>query len=378
SGSRNVLSVYAELAVPLLEGLPLMERLDMQLAARYERFSDVGSVLKPKVAFAWKVNDQVKIRSSYAEGFRAPGLPQVVAENISRVNTRSDPVFGVRQGVLELRNGSDQLKPEESENISYGVVFEPTRDITVSVDWWNIKQFGVVGLLNSQTQILYDALLRGEGSSNPLVVRDDNNEIVQVRNDYTNLLPREIQGIDFSIRYDLDTQYGDYTFKLNGAKLQKFEQGVDDVTAKVLAAQAAGNEAVLYDGEQVTLSGTGDLIRKNGRPNWRSNASIGWRYEQFGAGIKYKYISGFEDTSLDYTDEAGEKVAYKVASLSTIDVYLKYRLDTQGWFDKTTMMLGVRNLQDKEPPFSDNTFGYNSSTHSSKGRYFYLNMNVKF
>ncbi|MCJ8274772.1 MAG: TonB-dependent receptor [Psychrosphaera sp.] len=378
SGNRNVLSVYAEFAVPILEGLPLMERLDMQLAARYERFSDVGSVLKPKVAFAWKVNDQVKIRSSYAEGFRAPGLPQVVAENISRVNTRSDPVFGVRQGVLELRNGSDQLKPEESENISYGVVFEPTRDITVSVDWWNIKQFGVVGLLNSQTQILYDALLRGEGSSNPLVVRDDNNEIVQVRNDYTNLLPREIQGIDFSIRYDLDTQYGDYTFKLNGAKLQKFEQGVDDVTAKVLAAQAAGNEAVLYNGEQVTLSGTGDLIRKNGRPNWRANASIGWRYEQFGAGIKYKYISSFEDTSLDYTDEAGEKVTYKVASLSTIDVYLKYRLDTQGWFDKTTMMLGVRNLQDKEPPFSDNTFGYNSSTHSSKGRYFYLNMNVKF
>lgn len=378
SGSRNVFSAYTELAVPLATDLPLMERLDMQLAARYERFSDVGSVLKPKVAMAWKVNEQVQIRSSYAEGFRAPGLPQVVAENISRVNTRSDPVFGVRQGVLELRNGSDSLKPEESENFSYGIVYEPTKELTFTLDWWNIKQQGVVGLLNSQTHILYDALLRSQGSSNPVVTRDESGEILSIRNDYTNLLPREVQGFDFSISYDLPTSVGDFKFKLNGANLRKFEQGVDDITAQVLAAQAAGNEAIMYDGEQVTLSGTGDLIRQNGRPEWRGNASIGWSMEQWSAGVKYKYVSDFEDTSLDYTDDNGEQVVYVVDSFSTIDAYVRYRFESAGWFDKTTVTLGVHNIEDKAPPFADNTFGYNSAVHSAKGRYLYMNLNMKF
>ncbi len=378
AGSRNVFSAYSEFAVPLLEGLPLVKRLDMQLAARYETFSDVGSIVKPKVALSWLVNDYVQVRSSYAEGFRAPGLPQVVAENISRVNTRSDPVFNTRQGVLELRNGSDSLKPEESENTSFGIVIEPAKGLTFTVDWWQIKQQGVVGLLNSQTQILYDALLRSQGSSNPLVVRDENDEIIQVQNDYANLLPREVRGIDFSVNYDFDTRYGDFKLKVNAARLQKFQQGVDEVSNIVIAAQAAGNEAVKFDGENVTLSGTGDLIRQNGLPKWRSNASIGWRMEQWGAGIKYKYISDFEDTSLDYSNEAGEDVTYVVDSWSTVDLFVNYRFTAEGILNNTKITFGLQNLEDKDPPFADNTFGYNSSTHSSKGRYFYLNVNKKF
>jgi len=378
AGSRNVLSVYSELAIPLLTDLPMVERLDMQVAARYERFSDVGDILKPKVALSWIVNDFIQARASYAEGFRAPGLPQVVAENVSRVNTRSDPIFGARQGVLELRNGSDELTPEESENVSYGLVVQPMDGMTFTIDWWNIKQQGVVGLLNSQTQILYDALLRSQGSSNPLVVRDEDNEITQVLNDYRNLLPREVSGIDFSFSYDIGTDFGDFKFKVNAAKLKKFEQGVDDVTAIVLAAQEAGNDAVKYNGEDVTLSGTGDLIRQNGRPEWRANASLGWRMEQWGAGVKYKYISDFEDTSLDYTNDAGDKVVYQVDSWSTVDAYVNYRFKGEGLLAKTRLTFGVRNLSDKTPPFADQAFGYNSSTHSNKGRYVYVNINKKF
>ena len=377
-GSRNVFSAYTEFAVPLLEGLPGVERLDMQIAGRYEKFSDVGDIFKPKVALSWIVNDFIQARASYAEGFKAPGLPQVVAKDISRVNTRSDPIFDARQGVLELRNGSDKLKPEESENISYGLVIEPTEGLTFTIDWWNIKQEGVVGLLNSQTHILYDALLRSQGSSNPLVERDAEGEITFVRNDYSNLLPREVGGLDFSFSYDLDTDAGDFKFRVNAAKLTKFEQGVDDITAIVLAAQEADNDAVKYNGEDVNLSGTGDLVRQNGRPEWRANASIGWRMEQWGAGVKYKYISDFEDTSLYYDNDADERITYVVESWSTVDAYVNYRFKTDNILNKTRVTFGVRNLSDKNPPFADQAFGYNSSTHSNKGRYFYLNVNKKF
>ena len=378
SGSRNVFSAYAELAVPLIVDKPFVDSLELQVAARYEDFSDVGDILKPKFALSWQVSQYLQFRGAYAEGFTAPGLPQRTAVDISRVNTRSDPITGDRQGVLEIRNGSDTLEPEESENTSFGVVISPTQDLTFTFDWWNIEQTGVVGLLNSQTQILLDALLRSQGSSNPFVIRNDNLEIVQVNNDFTNLLPRESSGADFGVFYNFDTGIGDFRFRFNAARLLQFEQGVDDVSAQVLAAQAANDPSVLFDGENVTIAGVGDLTRQNGRPDWRLRTSLDWRNKQWGAGVSYRYVSDFEDTSLDFTNDDGDVVQFEVGSFSTIDTYVNYRFESEGLLKDTRLTLGARNIGNKEPPIADETFGFVSSVHSPRGRYVYLTLNKKF
>lgn len=378
-GSRNVISAYAELAVPLLVDLPMIQRLDMQLAARYEDFSDVGDVLKPKVALSWMATDWLQLRASYAEGFRAPGLPQVVAQDIARSNTRSDPVTGSRYGILELRNGSDSLKPEDDVNKSVGIVLEPTDSLTFTADWWQVKQEDLVGLLSSQTHLLYDALLRSQGSSNPVVIRsDEDNEVLQVNNDYTNLSPRQIEGVDFSVFYDMDTDMGDFKFKFNAAKLLSFEQGVDDITAAVLAAQEAGDPSVLYRGDNLAVAGTGNLKEQNGRPEWRINASVGWRYNQWGAGIKGKYVSDFVETSTSYTDENDELILLPIDSWLTADVYANYRFAEDSVLGETKLTLGARNVTDEEPPIADESFGYFSGLHSNRGRYVYFNINKRF
>ncbi len=384
AGSRNVFSAYGELAIPLLEGLPLVERLDMQVAARYERFSDVGDIMKPKFALSWIVNEYVQMRASYSEGFKAPGLPQVVAVDISRVNTRSDPVADARYGLLEVRSGSDSLKPEESESLSWGFVVQPTENLTFTADWWQLDQTDTVGLIHSQTQMLYDAMLRYQdpsGSGNPLITRGgDDNEVIALKNDYINLQDRESSGVDIGVIYDLETDFGKFKFKANAAKLTKFYQLADDVTAQVIAAQNSSDqglvEALKYRGDEVTITGSGDLIGQNGRPEWRVTSSLDWRKEAWGAGLRYKYISGFENTSLDYSI-GEEDFKYQVESFSKVDAYVNYRLP-KSLMDKTKVTFGIRNLSDKKPPIADETFGYNSSVHSSLGRYFYLNINKKF
>ena len=142
-GERDVLSGYVEFAVPLLgEGqqIPLVESMDLQLAARYENFSDVGDIIVPKAALSWRMTDFLMLRGAYSEGFRAPNLVQINERVISRVNTRDDFYLcqvGLRDGSIDdvgdcpsggvqrLASGSDQLVPEESQNRNIGFVLDP-------------------------------------------------------------------------------------------------------------------------------------------------------------------------------------------------------------------------------------------------------------
>jgi len=383
-GSRNVFSMYGELAIPLLEGLPMIDRLDMQVAARYERFSDVGDILKPKVSLAWIVNDYVQVRASYAEGFKAPGLPQVVAQNVSRVNTRDDLLLQDDYGILEVRSGGDDLRPEESTSLSWGFVIQPTDNLTLTADWWQMDQTDTVGILHANTQLAYDALLRYQepsGDGNPLISRNDDNEVVAIKNNYVNLQDREAAGFDVSVSYDLATDFGQFKFKANAAKLMKFSQAADDITSQIIAAQNSSDtalvEALKFQGDTVEFSGIGDLIENNGRPEWRVTSSLGWRNGAWGAGLSYRYVSDFDDTSLDYSNEANEKVFYRVSSFSRANAYVNYRLP-KDILEKTKITFGMKNISDKKPPIADESFGYNSSVHSSLGRYVYFNLNKKF
>jgi len=68
-GSRNVVSAFSELS------LPVTKTLQSQLALRADHYSDYGSSVTPKVAIAWAPARQFKLRGSVSQGFRAPSLP---------------------------------------------------------------------------------------------------------------------------------------------------------------------------------------------------------------------------------------------------------------------------------------------------------------
>ena len=374
-GSRNVASAYAEFLIPLADGEAWADYIEMQIAARYENFSNVGDALKPKVALSWQVNEWLGFRASYSEGFRAPGLPQLFSEGVARSNTSFDPVVGESYGILDIRSGSKDLEPEDDENTSFGIILQPTPNLTLTADWWQIEQEGVIGILPAQTHLLYDSLLRSEGSFNPAVIRDPvDNEVIQVNNVYLNLNPRSISGLDFSVAYDLDTDFGDWNFSINAAKLTKFDQEADSISAAIIAAQAAGNPATP---DTIVVAGAGDLLQQNGRPEWRSRAAIRWKHKQWGAGVSYRYVSDFFDTSTTATVD-GEVRLLPIDSYATVDAYADYRIGGDNFFSSSRIRLGVRNLNDEEPPLADESFGYFSSVHSNRGRYFYLSYKLEF
>lgn len=373
-GSRNVTSAYVEFIAPLLDTGD--QYIELQLAGRYENFSDVGTAVKPKVALFWDAAEWLSMRASYAGGFRAPGLPQVTAEGVPRSNTLFDPVRDVSEGTVDVRSGTTNLEPEDDENTSFGIVVEPTEDLTITADWWRIKQENLVGILPGASHLLYDSLLRSQGSSNPAVIRDPNTlDIIQINNEYQNLDNRVISGVDFSMVYDLETDIGEFEFTANAAHLTKFDQEPSNIAALLLAAQAEGNPAVPADR---TVAGAGDLIKQNGRPEWRARASIDWRQDSWGAGVSAQYISEVVDTSTTATVD-GETVQLPVDSMTHYDAYIDYRFEGEGLLEGSKVRLTVRNLTDEEPPLADElAHGYFGALHSNRGRYFRVSFNKSF
>ena len=439
NGERDVQSAYVELAVPLVSedmNIPFVQAIDMQLAMRYENFDTFGSVTKPKVALSWRPFDFLLFRSAWSEGFRAPNLQQQYETGLQRSNNRTDfirceaakrrdpsVVFNTTcskpagsppniastyllsqtpQAVISNRQGSTDLEPEESTNLTYGMVFESTflppewGEISFTADWWRIEQENVVGIFGDDNHILLDYVLRSapgctanplpDGCFNPAVVRnapdaDDTSafagtglapvgDIQFVNDNYLNLDERAVQGWDFGLYYNLDdTPAGDFSFRINAAFLDKFFQGVSSNGAVINSASAGGQiPAVL------TVGGQGNLVRNSGRPEWRYTASLTWRKDALGAGWFTSYVGDVEDQGIVLTATSQPWI---IEEFQTHNFYVQYELgyDTDS---PTRIRVGMRNIFNEEPPLADTNFGYLGDLHNPSGRYLYGSVRKEF
>ena len=376
SASRSVTSVFAELILPLIDSGE--QYAEVQLAARYENFSDGGDALKPKVALFYKPTNWLSMRASYAGGFKVPGLQQSSEEaSMPRRSSKYDPVLDDTYAVIDNRQGNSNLVPEDSVNTSLGLIFEPLENLTFTVDYWNIEQENLVFLAPYETVLAHDYVLRVDGGAgNPNVIRDEDLVASQVNNRYINASSQELSGLDFGVVYDFETSFGDFEFNVNAAYLTKYETSVDSLSATVLEAQ---KDLVKYPNlEDVEVAGVGDLIKQDGNPEWRAKSSLNWRFNGWGAGVSLNYVSEFVDTSTNATVD-DEKVFLPIDSFTTVDVYGSYKVSNDTMLDGSYIRIGVRNIGDEEPPVADNYWhGYSGDYHSNRGRYLYMNLSKTF
>jgi outer membrane receptor protein involved in Fe transport len=404
-GSRTVGAAFLEFSVPLISpehNIPLVRGLELQLAGRFEDYSDFGDVAKPRVALAWDVVEGLRLRGSWSEGFRAPNLEQVNASLVTRGNNRTDFVrceADLRTGRITSfancsqtvvataqRSGNPDLEPEESETWSLGAVFRPTfvpsrwGDFTFTADYWSVEQVGMVGLFGEGNALILDYLMRVKGSSNPNVIRAAPNaddvlfydgsglapagRVLYVRDQYVNLQPQEASGVDFGLLWNVRTdQFGDFALNFNAAYLERFYRDPSPAIATLLAARADG---LINAG--TNISGGGDLIRDGGRPEWRWSASLTWNYDQVTLGAFTSYIGDVEDSLLD---AAGNP--WIVDSSLTGNLYGQYAFQ-EGWAADTRLRVGVRNITNEDPPLASNINGYLGALHQPYGRYWYVSV----
>lgn len=417
-GSRKVFSLFAELAMPLVGEdmeVPFVNSLDMQLAGRFENFDDIGSVFKPRIALSWYPHEDFQLRGSYSLGFRAPNLPQTSEPRTSRTVGNSDyyycqaainkgiisgfgecadmvatdtPGYNYTGSVERITFGTEELEPEKSKSYSFGAVWTPTivDGLILTVDYWKIKQEGIVGLFGTPEQLQLDYARRTSGSGvNENVIRanataeeiaffsgsglDPVGRVLQTLNPYENLSERTLSGIDFQAIYRLnDTSIGDFNINLSATKLINGEQAASGLFDEIAAANNPFFNTPL----------AGDILATNGRrPKWRANGSVTWFAGDFTTALNGTFIGKTEDLSATQNDTADPFV---VDSWFTLNASVTYDFSNSGNgnFDGLRVKLGMNNVFDAEPPLADEAFGFFTTLHNALGRYGYVDLRYEF
>ena len=399
SGSRDVLSIFTEMQIPV------NDRVNMQLALRNEDFSDYGSSTVGKLAIGMDIAPWLDFRASVSTAFRAPNIIQVNEKTVVRSGTRYDrAAFQVnavqsvenvidsdsRYTIQRMATGAENLEAEESDNTSFGLVLTPTDNLIITVDTWSIEKDKTIGLFGRENQTVNDMLLRfANGTNNcdtfagdPLVVREAADEgdaagfaaagvcpfgdIKFIKNNYTNMALRTVAGTDLGVYFNFESDIGDFDVRYIGTFLDEFEQKASGDFAALQAKKDAGEIP-----ESIPLKGFGDLLGKDGVYDNKHTLRVSWDKGPYRVSLFGLKKGSFEQTSLGLKDGK----PYIVPSMTTLNLTMSYDFELND--HDARIRFAVKNLKDERAPTADRYYGYYADAHQDYGKNYYLDFTIR-
>jgi iron complex outermembrane receptor protein len=358
SGSRDVWAAFAEANIPLLA------TLEANVAVRYDHYSDFGGTTNPKVSLRWQPVASLMTRASAGTGFLAPSLSGLFTPTApgATVNPLDDPARcpytsspqDCGRRFPTLNGGNPGLQPVTSRQWSAGGIWSPTRDFSLGVDYvWillhnRINFFAPPDILrvcpDGITGPTCYLIHRGIDPQHPTLP----GPIVQIDQFVTNLGSKKVSAVDVDVRYAAPAQtWGELRISLNGTfNIEHLEQQVD------------GSYVDLVD-KYSTSGGNPGVI-----PRWRHYLVLDWSRGPWSATLTENYQTGaYEQLPRMPTRRIGD---YDVWNLGF----------SYAGFRDWTVSAGIKNLFDRDPPFSNQNstvqVGYDPSYGDPRGRLYWI------
>jgi iron complex outermembrane receptor protein len=359
TGSRTVGAAFAEASVPIASGF------EAQLAVRYDHYSDFGGTTNPKVAVRWQPNTAWLVRGSYGTGFRAPTLPDLwTPTQRRRTRGHNDPrrcdITGLpidcRTMFDVVFGGNPDLQAEESRQWNLGVVWEPMTGLSIGVDYWRINKTNTIGALTDD-QIFGTYFDLFEDTHILRAAQDPAfptlpGAIEQVIETTENLGGLWTSGVDVDVNLrGPETSFGRLVFNLNGTYVSQWQQQLDGVHYTA----AVGRSVV------------------GAVPRWRHYLTLHWSYGPWGATLAQVFSSSYTEINPSTLNNNERKVgAYDIWNLQ----------GTYNGLRNTTLTLGIKNLFDRAPPFSNQALQglvmFDPRYTDPRGRLFYAQVAITF
>jgi iron complex outermembrane receptor protein len=357
---REVMALFAEANVPLAS------TLEAQVSVRLDHYSDFGSTTNPKVALRWQPAKALVLRGAWGTGFRAPTLPDlgtpvraVVGVNPSLRDPLRCPVTQAPEdcglGTLTfLSGGNVDLAPERSTQWTAGVIVEPFARASLTLDYWSIRKRNVIAALFPE--FVYEHF--------------------------------DVYGASNIVRGNVDPAYPalpgpiERVIGWNQNVGNNATSGVDLGLRASSAATAAGRFMLVLDGTFIIdwtehLNGVAERSVE-GRylfgpvPRWRHYLQVAWAQREWESTLGQRYQSGYVDA-----EPAASGDTRRVGSYSLVDLQVSFK-----GMRSTVVDLGVRNLFDRAPPFTNaannSQIGYDPTYADPRGRTFYARVSHAF
>ena len=336
SVSRNVKAVFTEIYLPVLQSL------EVTLAARYDEYDGFGGTANPKVSFKWQPFDALAFRGAYSEGFKAPefsklfsGITETLYTGLDLADPGRCPGGVVDEAVpacAQIRpdiitGGKPDLQPEEARQKSLGVVIAPVDWFNMSLDWWEIERINTirtgpdVDTLRDNYELFIDNW-----------IRDAAGDVIALDRRFVNSGGTLMSGVEVDVNFRGQLAGGNWRLHLNGSYLDNYQE-------KLL-------EFMPYSDNRV-----GEYIRYWSLPlRWKHTLGFSWAKNDWAHNLTQIYRDGFKDevpTSVSTGHYIPSNWNPDVGSYTTYNYSVSYT-----GFESTRLTFGVKNLLDRDPPFT--------------------------
>lgn len=403
AGETQVREAYLELRAPILADVPAVRRLELSAAVRSSDYDRIGRDEVFKGGLYWRVIDDLALRASYAEGFRAPNIGELfntgsrfdsqINDPCSSYATNGSPTvqancaaLGVPTSFVQINpqisvqtGGNEDLQPETSETINIGFAYNPSwaenagwiDQLTFDVNYYDIKLENAIQALSAQIQLtncvntlaplFCDGIVRGPGGS-----------ITAFANQLTNIGRIETDGFDWTVLLTTPElgNFGSLRFQWSNTYLAGYKEFTLGLNGLV-PTERAGTEV-------------GSPIR--GYVRYKSTLAADWLFREFVTSLTLRYFS-------DLTEQcAGALVDNGLESLCSDPVRLLNEMDSKVFTDlrlswtppildqQLQLAIGINNVLDEDPPpcLSCDLNNFDGTIYPVPGRFFHARAALKF
>jgi outer membrane receptor protein involved in Fe transport len=368
--SQDSRYAFAEINLPVVGpdlDIPLVHRLNLSGALRYERYRQIGEIVTPKLGLTYAPADFVDVKASWGRSFRAPSFIQLYSIQqalLYPVTTFGGTGYPTGATALYLTGGNSDLKPERARSWSTTLALHPPAwpGASLEFSYFSTRYVNrIVTPISIASQALGDPANGGQVTLSPTPAQlaalvagadefinattsayDPTKVVAVIDNSNVNAGRQTIRGIDVQGRYQTTLADGRLSLSASATYLDSKQQ----ISATQPVRQLAGT---LFN-----------------PPHWRGRGIASWDKGGLGLALTISHIGGVDD---ERTASAG-----RVHGMTTADVSLRYRIDGgHGLLDGVELGLSVQNLTNEAPAviatslFYDTP--YDSTNYSPVGRF---------
>ena len=338
---RDIKAVYGEVLFPVLTNL------EVSAALRHDEYTGFGGTTNPKISVRFQPAETIVLRGGYNTGFRVPTFNQLfngITESDFRAATLVDfskcpsglvsstPGCEAINPVV-VTGGKPDLGPEESRQYNFGVVLAPVSWFSATIDYWDIERTGTIQLFD------LTVLSRNYALFPERFLRDAAGNITHIDDRWVNAGTTKTRGIDVNLRANGNVGPGRFLFTLDGSYLVEKKSRV--------TTAAPWNPS-----EVANFTRADDLgIR------WKHNAMFTYFQGNWSASLQQLYWTGYKDFVLP---GVANGTITPPNWNPTVDPYWLHHVSVSyTGFKHLTITGGIRNVLDKDPPF---TVAYDGNT----------------